>query len=98
MTDDHTRGARSGSPTRVIDARGHRCPTPALKLRRALAGCSPGEVIELWADDPMVKIDIPHLVRSLGDEIVYSDLTEVHSIFWVRKTSSVSGGGATEVD
>lgn len=73
------------APSRVVDARGLKCPAPSLKLRRALETCADGEVIELWADDPMVKIDVPHLVHSLGDEIVYSDLTREHSVFWVRK-------------
>jgi tRNA 2-thiouridine synthesizing protein A len=78
----------AAAPSRVVDARGHKCPVPALRLRRALEECHAGDVIELWADDPMVKIDIPHLVKQLGDEIVFTDLTGQHSIFWVMKKPS----------
>ncbi|MFV4649198.1 sulfurtransferase TusA family protein, partial [Mycobacterium tuberculosis] len=42
----------------VVDARGHRCPTPTLRLRRALERAAPGEVVELLADDPMARIDV----------------------------------------
>jgi tRNA 2-thiouridine synthesizing protein A len=78
----------ASSPSRVVDARGHKCPVPSLRLRRALDETGDGEVIELWADDPMVKIDIPHLVKSLGDEIVFKDLSGPHCIFWVMKIAS----------
>lgn len=46
----------------VIDARGHRCPAPTLKLGRALRLAAPGDVIVLLADDPMARIDVPHFL------------------------------------
>ena len=49
----------------VIDARGHRCPVPSLRLRKALAAAAPGEEVTLIADDPMARIDVPHLVAQL---------------------------------
>ncbi len=54
----------------VVDARGHRCPTPTLRLRRALAKAGTGEVVELIADDPLARIDVPHFVREGGHELV----------------------------
>jgi tRNA 2-thiouridine synthesizing protein A len=48
----------------VVDARGHRCPVPALRLHKALEASGPGASIILLADDPMARIDVPHL---LGD-------------------------------
>lgn len=53
-----------------IDARGHRCPTPTLRLQRALRDLVGGETIELLADDPMARIDVPHFVRTSGHELV----------------------------
>lgn len=44
----------------VIDARGHRCPVPTLKLRRYLAAQSAGATVVLLADDPMAQFDVPH--------------------------------------
>lgn len=51
---------------RIIDARGHQCPVPTLKLRRALEESSPGAVLALLATDPMARIDAPHLMASVG--------------------------------
>ncbi len=50
----------------TIDARGLRCPMPTLRLQRALREASPGELIELLADDPMAKIDVPHFCGEAG--------------------------------
>jgi len=54
---------------RVIDARGHRCPTPTLKLGRALREAAPGDRLELLADDPMARIDVPHFVAQGGHRL-----------------------------
>lgn len=47
---------------RIVDARGHRCPAPTLRLRRALEAAAPGERVVLLADDPMARIDVPYFV------------------------------------
>jgi len=44
----------------IIDARGHRCPVPALKLRRQMELADDKHGFILWANDPMAQIDIPH--------------------------------------
>lgn len=54
----------------IVDARGHRCPTPSLKLQKALREVEPGETVTLLATDPMARIDVPYLMESLGGEIV----------------------------
>lgn len=54
----------------VVDARGHRCPTPTLKLGRAMREAGPGERIMLLATDPMARIDAPHLVAQQGGDVI----------------------------
>lgn len=54
----------------TVDARGHRCPVPTLRLRRALEGLSAGERLVLLADDPMARVDVPHFAAESGDRIV----------------------------
>jgi tRNA 2-thiouridine synthesizing protein A len=44
----------------VIDARGHRCPVPTLKLRRHFEESGRGQGVILIANDPMAQIDVPH--------------------------------------
>jgi tRNA 2-thiouridine synthesizing protein A len=55
---------------RLVDARGHRCPVPTLRLRRALEEAAPGARIRLLADDPMARIDVPHFAASAGAMVV----------------------------
>jgi tRNA 2-thiouridine synthesizing protein A len=56
----------------VVDARGHRCPVPTLRLRKALAGAAPGQVVRLLADDPMARIDVPHFAAQHGCQVLAS--------------------------
>jgi len=53
----------------LVDARGHRCPTPTLRLRRALERAATGETVTLLADDPMARIDVPHFAREAGHAV-----------------------------
>ena len=53
-----------------IDARGHRCPVPTLRLRRALEGATSGDVIRLLADDPLARVDVPHFVAGRELELL----------------------------
>jgi len=54
----------------LVDARGHRCPTPTLKLRRALERAPAGARLRLIADDPLVRIDAPHFAAEAGLELL----------------------------
>jgi tRNA 2-thiouridine synthesizing protein A len=53
----------------LIDARGHRCPVPSLRLRKAMEGVPPGARLTLLATDPMARIDVPYLMTDLGGKI-----------------------------
>jgi tRNA 2-thiouridine synthesizing protein A len=68
-----------------IDARGHRCPVPTLRLRRALEGSTPGEVVRLLADDPLARVDVPHFAAQAGCELVEVTEAEGGWAFRVRK-------------
>ena len=54
----------------LVDARGHRCPVPTLRLRRACESAAPGAVLRLLADDPMARIDVPHYAATAGLEVL----------------------------
>jgi tRNA 2-thiouridine synthesizing protein A len=54
----------------VVEARGHRCPTPTLRLRRAAEQAPAGAVLKLVADDPLVRIDAPHFAAEAGYEVL----------------------------
>ena len=59
----------SEAPPIVVDARGHRCPVPSLKLRKAAEGLA-GRRLVLLATDPMARIDAPFLMQELGGRVV----------------------------
>ena len=54
----------------LVDARGHRCPVPTLRLRRALERAPAGARIRLLADDPLARIDVPHFATQAGAEVL----------------------------
>jgi tRNA 2-thiouridine synthesizing protein A len=54
----------------LVDARGHHCPVPTLKLRRALATAPAGARIRLLADDPLARIDVPHFASEVGATVL----------------------------
>lgn len=54
----------------IVDARGHRCPTPSLRLQKALRGAPAGSRVTLLATDPMARIDVPFLMQDLGGRVV----------------------------
>ena len=65
----------------LVDARGHHCPVPTLRLRRALEAAG-GQVVRLIADDPMARIDVPHFVREAGAELL--ETSEVAGVLTFR--------------
>jgi tRNA 2-thiouridine synthesizing protein A len=87
MTNRYERGRdkESAEPTVDLDALGYKCPLPALMTRRALARLRDGAYLAVVADDPMAAIDIPHLARELGHEVVLAREEGAHLRFVIRK-------------
>jgi tRNA 2-thiouridine synthesizing protein A len=75
-------------PAATLDTLGLKCPLPALKTRRALARLNKGETLTVLADDPMAAIDIPHLVRELGEALVSAEEEGDKLRFVIRRTRS----------
>ena len=53
----------------ALDLVGLKCPLPVLRTRKALLALHAGAMLEVRASDPLASIDIPNLVRELGDWI-----------------------------
>jgi len=54
----------------MVDARGHHCPVPTLKLRKAHEAAAPGAELVLLATDPMARIDVPHFAGQIGATVL----------------------------
>jgi tRNA 2-thiouridine synthesizing protein A len=69
----------------VVEARGHRCPIPTLRLRRAVEDAAPGAVLILISDDPMARVDAAHYAREAGLDLVSVEEMKGALIVKVRK-------------
>jgi tRNA 2-thiouridine synthesizing protein A len=69
----------------VIDLRGLKCPLPALRTRKALARLAAGDLLVVECTDPLAEIDIPHLVRETGDELIGASRVDNRLVFRICK-------------
>jgi tRNA 2-thiouridine synthesizing protein A len=53
-----------------LDLKGLKCPLPALFAKRALVRAGTGAIVEVITDDPMAPIDVPHMCRQEGFEVI----------------------------
>ena len=70
---------------KLMNLRGLKCPLPALRVRKALAGLKSGDLIVAECTDPLTAIDIPNLLRQTGDTL--DDKSEADGVltFRIRK-------------
>jgi tRNA 2-thiouridine synthesizing protein A len=69
----------------LIDARGHHCPVPTLKLQKVLMGLAAGARVRLLADDPMAKVDVPHFCTEAGHILISAEPLEAGMAFIVER-------------
>lgn len=65
-----------------LDARGLRCPLPVIQLARLAGTLPPGSVVQVLADDPAARHDIPAWGRLKGHLVELTDARE-HTVFRV---------------
>lgn len=53
-----------------LDLTGLKCPLPVLRTRKALLSMKPGDHLRVICTDPLAGIDVPNLVRELGDTLM----------------------------
>jgi tRNA 2-thiouridine synthesizing protein A len=96
VTVDSTDRAGDPGPEIVVDARGHRCPTPTLRLARAARSAAEGTVLRLIADDPLARIDVPHFAAGAGLELLGVETAGPTMTFTLRVSRAPQeGGGAS---
>jgi len=70
---------------KTANLRGLKCPLPALRTRKALAGMQAGDVLIVECTDPLASIDIPNLLNHTGDTLVETRSEKNSIIFRIRK-------------
>jgi tRNA 2-thiouridine synthesizing protein A len=69
----------------VMNLRGLKCPLPALRVRKMLAGLQSGDTIVAECTDPLTVIDIPNLLRQTGDKLEDKQEADGLLTFRIRK-------------
>jgi len=68
-----------------LDLSGLKCPLPVLRTRKALLVMNPGDELRVICTDPLAGIDLPNLVRELGDTLVEQHQDEKSMTFLIVK-------------
>ena len=71
---------------KTVSLRGLKCPLPALRTRKLLAGMTTGDELTIECTDPLAGIDIPNLLRQTGDALVDKTQEGDVLVFRIRKT------------
>ena len=68
-----------------LDCVGLYCPMPVFKTRQELDKLNVGQILEVVADDPASKADIPQLIKTIKQELlkVTEDNGAFH--FYIKK-------------
>lgn len=53
-----------------LDLSGLKCPLPVLRTRKALLSMRPGDQLRVICTDPLAGVDVPNLIRELGDTLL----------------------------
>lgn len=68
-----------------LDATGLRCPEPLMIARNRLRDMQSGDILKITATDPSTSWDFPNFCRFLGHELIRSEESDDHYIYWIRK-------------
>ena len=80
--------------TTKLDLTGLKCPLPALMTRKALKALKPGDRLEVHCTDPLSVIDIPNLIREVGDTVEITERVEQRIVFLIEKADDLSSASA----
>ena len=70
---------------KTVSLRGLKCPLPALRTRKLLAGMASGDALTIECTDPLAAIDIPNLLRQTGDTLEDKAQADGVLTFRIRK-------------
>jgi tRNA 2-thiouridine synthesizing protein A len=80
--------------TTKLDLTGLKCPLPALMTRKALKALKPGDRLEVHCTDPLSVIDIPNVIREVGDTVEITERVEQRIVFLIEKADDLSSASA----
>jgi len=69
----------------TLDCTGMRCPRPIVEMAKAMRRMDNGQVLELLADDPVAKNDVPAWCQMTGHDFLGRQDEDKRFRFLVRK-------------
>lgn len=73
------------TPARTLDCIGLLCPEPLFQTRNAVDELQPGEVVEVFADDPAAEEDLRRFAKRTGNEFISAEAEGEHKRFLIRR-------------
>lgn len=70
-----------------LDLSGLKCPLPVLRTRKMLLTLEPGDQLKVTCTDPLAGIDVPNLIRELGDDLIEQRQDGNAITFVIRKNA-----------
>jgi tRNA 2-thiouridine synthesizing protein A len=77
---------RAAPPALTIDALGRRCPIPVILLAERIGEIRPGQLVEVLADDPVARTDLPAWCTLKSHELVRLEDRPAGWSFLVRRS------------
>lgn len=72
----------------LVDCIALKCPLPVLRARKALKLAVPGAIVRVETSDPMALIDVPHMAREDGHELLDQQVEGDQAVFLIRRGSA----------
>lgn len=69
----------------MLDLSGLKCPLPVLRTRKFLREMKAGDQLQVICTDPLAAIDLPNLVREMGDSLESQQTDGTRIAFLIRK-------------
>jgi len=69
----------------ALDCKGMKCPRPIVEMYKKMRRMQPGQILELAADDPVAKNDVPAWCQKTGNEFLARQDEPGLFRFYVRK-------------
>ena len=76
-------------PTNTLDCIGLYCPEPLFRTREQIDAIAPGEILEVFADDPAAEEDIKRFAKRTGNEVVGFEKKDDVLRFLIKRRSVV---------
>ncbi len=68
-----------------IQLEGLRCPEPVMMIRKTIRSMKSGEVLEVFADDPATKRDIPTFCEFMDHFLLTANTQNTPYQYWIKK-------------